>query len=600
MVAQTPEALRAHAHELLTRVSETQLRPGGKADIADRAWRAFNSEHQLNSVVLVGEVKRGKSALANALVGTPDLSPSGSSIATAIPVVLGPATDQTPAGKATIMTASGPKLVDASSLPALVTSDAGSVEIDGTDEFAAQVYVATQGNLLGDVVVIDTPGVGGIEGDAARISSNTARSASVIVVVADAAAPLTAPEMNFITRAVARTEAVIVAVTKTDKHLTRWREIVEEDRRLLIKHTGRDIPVVGVSTLLPHLAQPELQELSGIAELRKLIAERFAHAENIPAANGLRIAVEGLRDMEASLAAEVASRSDNSAVLPELSADLARLESLQDDQEQWKQYLDWDISQAKMSALHALDDQLNAVREKWTSHINTAGLRVLREEPKRYTQLMGDDFQSAAQASIAAFSTQLENGIIASRFESDAKRREVMEEIENRLLLDTLRTDDTIIARRELIDRGTISSGVAEGTAFSGMVAGLLAVTGIGAIAGIGWTAVSLGLGALRQGKSALLQWLDTTSKMTADYVKRSLETVEVSARPAITIAYRSHLKDAISETNARIEEAQRSQELGRVQREEVVAMLTARQQEARAAAEELEAAITELMKGAK
>ena len=104
---------------------------------------------------------------------------------------------------------------------------------DTPGKAASSAYIAVANSLMGDTVIIDTPGVGGIEGDATLAASNTVHSASVVVVVADASAPLTKPEMEFIATAVERTESVIVAVTKIDKHLTRWRDIVAENRSLL-------------------------------------------------------------------------------------------------------------------------------------------------------------------------------------------------------------------------------------------------------------------------------------------------------------------------------------------------------------------------------
>lgn len=558
--------------------------------MADRAFRTFSSEHQHNTAVLVGEVKRGKSALANALVDQRDASPAGIAVATAVPVVLGPTGSDLEAGSALITTNGEKRIVPASELAQWVAPNGANAST------VSRAYIAVQDSAMGSTRVVDTPGVGGLAHEAARISADSARSASVIVVVADATAPLTAPEMTFISQAVDRTESVIVAVTKIDKNLTRWREIVGENRRLLAQHIGRHIPVVGVSSLLPHLGSDFISEVSGINQLRDLINARFAKAENIPAANGLRVAVEGLREMERALDSEASSIRESSLFLPGLNTDLERLENLQLDVEEWREYLQWDISQAKLQSLHQLDTTLMQLEEEWKIKISSSGLRALRQEPKEHTRLMAEDFQNAATAALERFSLTLKDDVIASRFESPNERRAVMESIEERLIEQSLKTDDDIVTRHKPVDHTLVGDGISEGIGIGGALAGMLAMAGVGAIAGLGWTVASLGLSALNQGKDALLEWLRQTRLTTFDYVRRSLDEVELSARPAITIAYQATLKRQIADTKRRIAEAEKARALDQERRERVVASLEQRRTEVQKLAAELEQHIANLM----
>lgn len=590
---QNAGAARERARDALDRVAEEQLRPAGYGDVAERAQRAFSAAHQRNSVVLVGEVKRGKSALANALVGAGGASPAGVASNTAIPVVLGPETSAVKAGQAAVTAGGREQLVDAADLARWVAPERSA-------SAASRAYVAVAGSAMGDTLVVDTPGFGGIEQDVALATANTAREASVIVVVADAASPLTRPEMDFIGEAVDRTEAVIVAVTKIDKHLTRWREIVAENRRLLAQHTGRHVPVVGVSSLLPHLGSERMARASGIDQLRDLIHARFAQAENIPAANGLRVAVEGLRELDRELGTEVASISNGSLTLPGLTADLERLENLQMEVEEWRQYLEWDISQAKREVMHALDEAVRELESEWQARIAAAGTGVLRQAPRHYTHLMAEDFQATASEALNAFTSRLETEVIASRFPSDVQRRAVMEAIEERLVLDLLHTDEDILTRSQLVDHTLVGSGISEGAGLAGAMAGLVAVTGAGAIAGLGWTAASLGLSAINQGKSALAQWLKETAAATSLHVRRSLDAVELSARPAITIAHQRELRVQIASTKKRIAEAEEALAADQERRSAAAVKLGEQQATARAAAAELEAHINALMEGSR
>ncbi|MGO9035589.1 dynamin family protein, partial [Mycobacterium sp.] len=50
--------------------------------VADHAWSMLTKAPDMPTVVVIGEVKRGKSSLVNALLGRPDASPVGVDIMT--------------------------------------------------------------------------------------------------------------------------------------------------------------------------------------------------------------------------------------------------------------------------------------------------------------------------------------------------------------------------------------------------------------------------------------------------------------------------------------------------------------------------------------
>ena len=144
---------------------------------------------------------------------------------------------------------------------------------------AAELLVPYDG--LGKVTIIDTPGVGGLDEHAVSASLAEARNAGVLLMVCDASTPITAPEMDILRRAREQVGSVIVAVTKTDKNVRRWRSIVADDQRLIAEHLGLDIPVIGVSSLraldAAETASPEkrakIEQRCGIAELRQQIID---------------------------------------------------------------------------------------------------------------------------------------------------------------------------------------------------------------------------------------------------------------------------------------------------------------------------------------
>src|ERR1700752_4397563 len=80
---------------------------GGLTDVADRAWSQLTSPPPTPTLVVIGEVKRGKSSLVNALLAHPGVSPVDVEIATSAFLRFVPATDANVAGSTTLLFAGG-------------------------------------------------------------------------------------------------------------------------------------------------------------------------------------------------------------------------------------------------------------------------------------------------------------------------------------------------------------------------------------------------------------------------------------------------------------------------------------------------------------
>ena len=94
---------REEATLWIERVSEKILTPYGREKFADHAKALASAEDQVNTVTLVGEVGRGKSSLANALVGRQGVSPAGVDFTTVIPVALTTPTEDLAPGEAALI-----------------------------------------------------------------------------------------------------------------------------------------------------------------------------------------------------------------------------------------------------------------------------------------------------------------------------------------------------------------------------------------------------------------------------------------------------------------------------------------------------------------
>src|SRR5262249_27739311 len=156
-----------------------------------------------------------------------------------------PQSDRYPPGYAELVFPGETRRVPLAELPDWVTQRGRYVVDSAQDMLPTRAIVPVQTDIFDGAVVVDTPGTGGLEAAHAQMAVRSAQSACVLVVVADASAPLTAPEMDFIKQTSATVESIIVVVTKTDKNLRRWRAIVDKDRQLLSQHLQRSLPVIG-------------------------------------------------------------------------------------------------------------------------------------------------------------------------------------------------------------------------------------------------------------------------------------------------------------------------------------------------------------------
>lgn len=221
------------------------------------------------TVAVVGEFKRGKSTLVNALIQTA-ACPVDADIVTAVPTLVRygeqlrvTAHVQEPGGPVTT------RPVAAQELRALVSergddrpSDVRSVEIEVPHRI-----------LRSGLRLLDTPGVGGLESVHGQVSLASLAGVDGVLFVTDASQELTGPELEFLTSALKRCPTAALVVTKTDLHHT-WRRIVDLDRGHL-RDAGIDIPVLALSSFLRLRAarRPALNEESGFAPLVAFLAQ---------------------------------------------------------------------------------------------------------------------------------------------------------------------------------------------------------------------------------------------------------------------------------------------------------------------------------------
>ncbi|NKE55978.1 Isoniazid-inducible protein iniA [Lentzea sp. PSKA42] len=194
-------------------------------------------------VLVVGEFKQGKSHLVNALLNA-SVCPTDDDIATTVPTIVRYA--EVPA--AMIVREFGDD-VPADSTPVPVDRLADYVCDQGNRRQISYAEVGVPRTLLaGGLVVVDTPGVGGLASMHGAAIIAAMSLADAVVFVSDAGAEFTASELDFLRHAAQVCPNIVCALTKTDLH-PHWRRIADIDRRHL-STAELEAEVVPVSSTL--------------------------------------------------------------------------------------------------------------------------------------------------------------------------------------------------------------------------------------------------------------------------------------------------------------------------------------------------------------
>lgn len=232
----------------------------GRDDVADTVRVAVERARRSQTyVVVMGEFKQGKSSLVNALMGR-HVCPEDDDTATAVVTMVEHGTR------------------DAASIwrdGAAVRIDDPAETIRGTADGAAErvcIEVVDAG-LPPGLVVIDTPGIGGLDGGHTIATLAFLPFADAVLFVSDATAEYSAAEIDWLERAVATGAHMIGVLTKTDLAPS-WRQIQQLDQRHLVRH-GIEIPVAPTSAAVHQLAidvgDAALAIDSGIPALRDVL-----------------------------------------------------------------------------------------------------------------------------------------------------------------------------------------------------------------------------------------------------------------------------------------------------------------------------------------
>lgn len=516
----SPEVGAAEILPRVTEVVDLGLRACtayGRPDLADRLTTARRSlADPAIHIVVAGDFKQGKSSLVNSLLGI-TVCPVDDDIATAIPTYL----RYGPEFKAELLRAGDPPRrdpIDVADIRKYVVEHPGPGATNG-DRPAGVIVQVPRKILASGLVIVDTPGVGGLNSAHAAASLAAISMADAVLFVTDASQELTSSEFEFLRRAKEMCDTVVCVLTKSDFYPS-WRTIRDLDVQHLKGLPG--VQVVAVSSLLRARAvqanDPALNTESGFAELVRFVTSRVAGGA------AKRLAVTAAAEVVAvcdQLIAQFQSErtvlvdpTRGKQVIDDLTAVKAKVEALRSAAARWSLTLNDGIADLNSDVDHDLRARVREV-------VNAADELVDAHDPAD----VWHEVEGWLEARVAE---ELVANYAFLRFKADELSEEVYQhfrdasgEVFDRL---TVYNPTELLAHAELdqkVDLDKMTLGKQAMTALRGSYMGILMFTMLGSMAGIalGPLAVGIGLvmgvGSLRTEKKRQLAARRTQAKNT-------------------------------------------------------------------------------------
>ncbi len=372
-----PESVRQARGQLLALVREHD--PAA----ADAVARAVAARPAAPTVVVVGETKRGKSSLVNALLWCPGLSPVDADVATATYLVFGH--DERWQASAHYPGQLPPVPFEVAQLPRWTSS--------AYDLPAGQLppgYVEVRGPvpLLARLTLVDTPGVGGLDSRHGELARQAAAGATALLFVVDGGSPFTAGELAFLRDVGDQVETVVFAMAKTDV-FRGWRQVLDADRALLAEHAPRfaGAPFHPCSARLADLAAAApneraataLRQQSGIGELQAALQELVVgRSAMLAEANALRALDTALAGVEATLRAECRTLSAGAEEAAALTARRTELETARRSSTRgWQVRLRGELQRARVESGHEVQRRMRDVQSWLRQAVDAADRSAL-------------------------------------------------------------------------------------------------------------------------------------------------------------------------------------------------------------------------------
>ncbi len=329
------------------------------------------------AIAVVGETKRGKSSLVNALIGVPGLSPVDTAVATSAYLEFGHGTG--PAALAHVPGREEPVPLSPADL-----RDWGTVlgRLPEGVRPPRRIEVTHPAPLLRYLTLVDTPGVGGLDAAHAEIALDAATRATALLFVVDASSPFTQPELDFLVEAAKRVNVVVFALTKIDGY-PGWRTILDDNRAQLLALAPRfgSAPWYPVSARLAELAlttpgagSAELVAESRVAGLQHALVELAGRGHLLDQANVLRAGRTELVRVDQDLGRRIAATEPDPADAEKARQERAALSARKRvEARQWSLALNTETQRARVEVTALLRQYAGQLQEDLLGRLDRAG-----------------------------------------------------------------------------------------------------------------------------------------------------------------------------------------------------------------------------------
>ena len=359
-------------------------------------------------IVTVGEARRGKSSLLNALLNEKEpLFPVDINVCTNVVTVV--------------------KYGEQESVTAVISTPDGNQRREKISRAQIEDYVSEKGNpnnykmislleiaipnelLREGVVFVDTPGVGSLNAAHAETTYSFLPNADIVLFVSDSNAGYTVTELDFMKRSYSFCKNMIFPVTKIDTNAG-YQEIVDDDKVKITEQLGiepEDIQIVPVSNMakLRYLATGNkvMYLHSNYKALENaiwgLLARTKAEIMLMPFLRDLKEEIDSIHNsVTTQLNMLTESREAVNELMQAYDREIKDVKRYQDEGADWKNELNYAIQQISLDVNRRIQEIGITATDKLESVVAQIDTKICKEE--NYQALLMDINEILALGSV--------------------------------------------------------------------------------------------------------------------------------------------------------------------------------------------------------
>ena len=346
----------------------------GRDDLDKRTMAAAARLKRSSTIVcVVGEFKQGKSSLINGLLGRP-LLPVDDDLATSVITLLKYGEEPS----AVVRRRESGELKQEQIAPDALVDWASELGNPRNRKSVERVEVAVPAKVLQQgLVLVDTPGMGGLGAGHAAATQAFLPFADGLILVSDASAELTAPEIEFMRTATGLCPTVMFVQTKTDLH-QEWPRIFDLNKGHLDR-AGLAVPMLATSATLRMEAlargDRDLNDRSGYSTLITTLVDKVV---NPAKASARQRSVDDVASVASLLRATVSEEQaalsnpeERERALARLQQATAALEHLRGPGSKWQIALNDGIGDLSSGVMHRMRSEFRSVTDEFDDRIES-------------------------------------------------------------------------------------------------------------------------------------------------------------------------------------------------------------------------------------